>query len=189
MTNIVLPKLNQTGANEWADVQDNDEAIKKVVNGELDNGNLRTGAGIVAAKLASIGSEIKGFSVGSKSASEDLTLTSSYQDVPGASLEITPTVESKLIVLAAYNFTFTEHVQGFKYYGTLKVDSGSEQSNVAKLGGNNASFEATVFQPYVLTLSAAKHTINMRAKGEVNAAASPKVLKTNTGFVYLLLAA
>lgn len=53
MTNVVLPKLNQTGANEWADVQDNDEALKKVINGELDNGNLKAGAGIVGTKLAS----------------------------------------------------------------------------------------------------------------------------------------
>lgn len=52
MTNIVLPKLNQTGANEWADVQDNDEAIKKVVNGELDNENLKAGAGITDTKFA-----------------------------------------------------------------------------------------------------------------------------------------
>ncbi len=52
MTQIVLPKLNQTGVNEWADVQDNDEAIKKVVNGELDNGNIAAGAGIALSKLA-----------------------------------------------------------------------------------------------------------------------------------------
>lgn len=50
---MVLPKLNQTGANEWADVQDNDEALKKVINGELDNGNLKAAAGIVGSKVAS----------------------------------------------------------------------------------------------------------------------------------------
>ena len=51
MTDIILPKLDQTGDNEWADVQDNDLAIRDVVNGKLDNNNLRTGAGITADKL------------------------------------------------------------------------------------------------------------------------------------------
>ncbi|MGH2939561.1 MAG: phage tail protein [Solirubrobacterales bacterium] len=51
MTHISLPKVNQTGANEWADVQDNDEAIAKVVNGELDSENIIDGA-ITAAKVA-----------------------------------------------------------------------------------------------------------------------------------------
>lgn len=53
MTNIVLPKTNQTGANEWADVEDNDNAIAAVVNGALDNGNLAAAAAIVDTKLAS----------------------------------------------------------------------------------------------------------------------------------------
>jgi len=52
MTQVILPKLNQTGANEWADVQDNDVAIREVVNGGLDNDNLTGSAGITAANLA-----------------------------------------------------------------------------------------------------------------------------------------
>lgn len=51
MTHISLPKVNQTGANEWADVQDNDEAIARVVNGELDNDNIKVGAEISRSKL------------------------------------------------------------------------------------------------------------------------------------------
>lgn len=52
MTSIVLPKLSQTGANEWADVEDNDVAVRDVVNGKLDNGNLSGTAGITRANLA-----------------------------------------------------------------------------------------------------------------------------------------
>lgn len=52
MTHIVLPKTNQTGANEWADVEDNDQAIKNVVNGNLGDDNITTGAAIGLAKLA-----------------------------------------------------------------------------------------------------------------------------------------
>jgi hypothetical protein len=52
VTKVVLPRLNQTGANEWADVQTNDEAITQVVNGELNNENLSGSAGIIDANLA-----------------------------------------------------------------------------------------------------------------------------------------
>lgn len=53
MSLITLPKLSQTGANEWADVEDNDKAIRDVVNGDLDNTNLSGSAGITDANLAS----------------------------------------------------------------------------------------------------------------------------------------
>ena len=51
MTDVVLPHLNQTGTNEWSDVEDNDKAIRDVVNGELDNDNLAAGADIALSKL------------------------------------------------------------------------------------------------------------------------------------------
>jgi hypothetical protein len=53
MTDIVLPKLSQSGTNEWADVEDNDVAIRTVVNGQITNGNLSGSAGITDANLAS----------------------------------------------------------------------------------------------------------------------------------------
>lgn len=53
MTQVTLPKLNQTGVNEWSDVEDNDNAIITVVNGGLDNSNIAASAGIVDTKLAS----------------------------------------------------------------------------------------------------------------------------------------
>lgn len=52
MTQVNLPKKSQTGANEWADVQDNDEAIADVVNGELEDDNIAAGAAIAGSKLA-----------------------------------------------------------------------------------------------------------------------------------------
>lgn len=52
MTKVVLPRTNQTGANEWGDVEANDVAIREVVNGELDNENLKSAAGITRGKLA-----------------------------------------------------------------------------------------------------------------------------------------
>lgn len=52
MTDVTLPRLNQTGANEWADVEANDVALREVINGELDNENLKSEAGITGGKLA-----------------------------------------------------------------------------------------------------------------------------------------
>src|SRR6187455_2983289 len=53
MTKVVLPRLNQTGANEWADVESNDVALREVLNGGIDNENIKAGAGITREKLAS----------------------------------------------------------------------------------------------------------------------------------------
>lgn len=52
MTKAILPKLSVVGPNAWSDVQTNDEAIATVVNGELDNENLKSAAGITTAKLS-----------------------------------------------------------------------------------------------------------------------------------------
>ena len=51
MTQITLPNTSVTGANLWSQVEDNDKAIRDVVNGDLDDGNIATGADIDGAKL------------------------------------------------------------------------------------------------------------------------------------------
>lgn len=51
MTQINLPNLSVTGANLWSQVEDNDKAIRDVVNGNIDDGNIATGADIDGAKL------------------------------------------------------------------------------------------------------------------------------------------
>jgi len=52
MTLINLPRTNQTGPNEWEDVEANDRAIANVVNGQLTDENIRDGADISGLKLA-----------------------------------------------------------------------------------------------------------------------------------------
>jgi hypothetical protein len=51
VTQITLPNTSVTGANLWSQVEDNDKAIRDVVNGDLDDGNIATGADIDGAKL------------------------------------------------------------------------------------------------------------------------------------------
>jgi hypothetical protein len=54
MAHVNLPKTSQTGANEWADVEDNDQAIVDEVIGGLDNTNIDASAAIAYSKLASM---------------------------------------------------------------------------------------------------------------------------------------
>ena len=43
MTQIILPNQNITGANLWSQVEDNDQAIADVVNGDIGSDNIQTG--------------------------------------------------------------------------------------------------------------------------------------------------
>lgn len=60
MTKVTLPRRNQTGANEFSDVESNDDAIIEVVNGNIDNENIAANAGIVRSKLASDAKGLQG---------------------------------------------------------------------------------------------------------------------------------
>jgi hypothetical protein len=51
VTKLTLPRLNQTGANEWSDVESNDIAIREIINGEISNENIAAGANIARSKL------------------------------------------------------------------------------------------------------------------------------------------
>jgi len=53
MGKVTLPRTNQTGTNEWTDVEANDVRIIEEINGNLDSENLKAAAGITAAQLAS----------------------------------------------------------------------------------------------------------------------------------------
>jgi hypothetical protein len=47
-----LPRTNQTGVNEWGDVEANDARFRDEIDGLLDNANIKAGAGIAGSKLA-----------------------------------------------------------------------------------------------------------------------------------------
>jgi hypothetical protein len=51
MTLINLPNRNVTGDNLWSQVEDNDDAIADVVNGDITNVNIAAGANIAGSKL------------------------------------------------------------------------------------------------------------------------------------------
>lgn len=101
---------------------------------------------------------------------EDLTLTTSYQDVPGAKLEYTPPVAVNLHILTVFDFlaesTTPEHEPGGEpgeAFGSVKLDSAAEQTPLAKFDIDGLG-RATVSQVHSLALTAAAHTIKLRAK-------------------------
>jgi hypothetical protein len=97
-----------------------------------------------------------------------LALTVSAQDVPGTSLTITPTVASKLLVVGTFEFYL--NASGpilMNAQGLLSVD-GSLQTNVAQFRFSDSdaadhSANATVGQSWVVPLTAAAHTVKLRA--------------------------
>lgn len=128
------------------------------------------------------------FKPGRVSASGDLTLTTSYQDVPGATLSITPTVASTLLVWATADLegsTPTEIAVG-KAIAVLNVDSADRSEQLINgFLSTSAILRETVGQSFSISLTAAAHTIKLRAKMEK--LTSGKARETNTGFTYLLI--
>lgn len=121
--------------------------------------------------------------VGVKASSGDLTLTTSYQDVPGAALSITPVVASTLKVTAIFEFGPEGGASG-EMLGTLRLDA-EDQSRVARGGAASIGEKGTYSQIYALALTAAPHTIKMRAK---RVGASGACLAAGTAFLFELVA-
>lgn len=160
MTQITLPKQNQTGSNEWADVQDNDEAIANVVNGNLDNNNIAANAAISYSKLASIstGSILLGNGgtptvaqvQGHASIGNDGTVTvSSVSD----SAITTAKVNDSAITTAKINdgaITAAKITDGVLPYAKIKADAWTSYTpTIVGFGGTNPSLgNATVSAAY-----------------------------------------
>lgn len=118
---------------------------------------------------------------GIKAASEGLTLTETTQDVPGAKLEITPAVSSKLLVIPIFEVTGSA---ALSFAGTVKLDAAADEANAARLANTTIG---TTTQVYVLSLSAGAHTVKLRAK-RTNAEAAT-VSAPGTRFFHALFAA
>jgi hypothetical protein len=116
-----------------------------------------------------------------KTQNETKALEAAYIDVPGTTLEITPAVTSNLLVIA--NFKFKANNATDSLVGALNVD-GEDKPNTADWfpGVANALGTATLLYPIELT--AAAHTIKMRAKRA--AGTGGEVLATGTKMLYVL---
>lgn len=90
MTQVTLPNLSRTkaDANLFSDAVENDEALKKVVNSELDNENLKAGAGIVGSKLAEETIEAKKLAASAKELFPQNAVAGTYKIARGVTAEL-----------------------------------------------------------------------------------------------------
>lgn len=123
-------------------------------------------------------------SIGMKGMSADsLELTTSYQDIEGCKLDITPAVSSNLFIVAAFDMQVISE-SAPELLGAIKVDAEAERERLARLYAANGT-RATTILVDVIALTAAAHTIKLRTK---RVGGAGKVWKLGTGFGYLLVA-
>lgn len=114
-------------------------------------------------------------------ATSELKCTTSFQDVPGVSLEITPAVESLLkVTIAVYAMTST--TGGVK--ATISVD-GVDQTPKAPAYVPGVAGEISASQIYAVVLSPAKHTIKLRG---IKVSEGTGTISEFSGMLYELVA-
>lgn len=130
MTKVTLPRLNQTGTNEWSDVESNDVAIREVVNGELDTENLKAAAGITRGQLTAEAKPVTWYTP-KIIATEETRENVAYGTLTTAD-EITGVVvaENALLVVG-YIAQFKASVSS----GTAAIFLGSNQLKIMGAGG------------------------------------------------------
>ncbi|HET7455395.1 MAG TPA: hypothetical protein VFJ76_07740 [Solirubrobacterales bacterium] len=155
MTKAILPRTNQTGANEWSDVESNDAALAKVINGELDNENIAKAAGITREKLASDAKGIVGTWYTPKIINtEESRTNTAFGTMPTAD-EITGVVipENGLVVIG-YRAVAKSTVEAA---GTFAAFLGSNQIKAGVVAGSpevrQVNLTGTEFKPIGMTAS------------------------------------
>ncbi len=135
-------------------------------------------AGITSTKLAPTAGQVV--------CSVNTTVNSaSDTDITGATLAITPTVSSKLLVWAT--FDIGSGALNDVYVGYLDVD-GVNQTRSAILEATSATDRKTVHQSWVVSLTAAAHTVKLQG-ARASGAGSATYNANHTGFTYMLIAA
>lgn len=152
------------------------------------------------AELDNVAEALNGqFAGGSAAASEDLALTASYQDVPGASDSCVLEQAGLVLVNAVFDFNAAREsvgALGAVMLGELNVD-GSGQSATAiyapttmsTSGISGGGLRATVAQTWLLPLAPGNHTLKLRAKyASVGSGCTAKLFATHSRFSFLAVA-
>lgn len=124
-----------------------------------------------------------------KASSAKVVFTGETQDVPGASLNITPSVASTLLVTTAFNLLINDtEGKGITALGILDVDGVGQEIKVVYtiIGGvgDNQVSQATLSEVYAIPLSAAAHTIKLQVRSEGTGTGEC----TDARFLYMLIA-
>jgi hypothetical protein len=117
--------------------------------------------------------------MGEVDATGNLTLTGTAQDVPGATITLTPTVPGKLVVIGTFDFSVA--VSGEILGGYLNVD-GAALTQAALLSGPEN--RAAVTRQWTVSLTAASHTIKLQAYRVSGTSTAHLVNSTHSGFSY-----
>lgn len=172
---------------------------------DAPNGPAQIKALAEALDTLKLGSRNLKPTIGIKAVEKDLELTTSYQDLVlvGGDLAITPAVESKLLIASAFDLRATTGANSAgennvgRALGTIRLDT-EDQSRAARVevqrdGPTYRTYvRNTVVEVYLLTLSAAAHTIKMRAKKEAEGGTDANLAKAyaaGSAFGYMLFAA
>lgn len=146
---------------------------------------LANGA-IVEAKVgdAAVTSRKAKLTKGVVAATGNLALGEAFADIPGAKLEITPAVASRLFITAIFYIEVTglTHAEG-----TINVDGADNAAHAIVYRQAEGTPIMCGSQVYEVSLTAAAHVIKMRANRP--ALSSANALGTHTRFMYELVAA
>lgn len=183
----------EAGEGQLLIAQPGDVARFKALKGDAtlaEDGTLTVADGAITSRKAKL-------TAGIKSATEDLhPLSTSYQDVPGTSLEITPAAPSLLKVTAVFRLHTirSSGIEEPEAFGTVRIDSEDQsppanlQSNLATPGSATLETTATILQVYLLSLTTASHTIKLRAKSSKSVSGFSRCYAEGTRFLYELIA-
>jgi hypothetical protein len=157
---------------------------------DVSDAQVNASAAIQGSKLDTADGRLKK-TVGFVTATSSPSLTTSYQDVPGATVTFTPDVACYALVQAAFELEAHTDVVGAQVVSGILVVDGTPQGRGAYLAvtNNNAAnvvVGGTYFQTYRIALSAASHTLKLQAKKSSTDTAA--CYFDNTNFSYQLTA-
>jgi hypothetical protein len=144
-------------------------ADKAVTTAKVDDGAVTSGKAKLTAGQVVATSTLK------------LEKGAGYKDVPGATLEITPSVASTLLVIATFEL-MVEEVESIAE-GALVSDGKTFKSAI--WGPKTSGAFASVSQSYAVSLTAAPHTIKLQAR---SSGGLSYCFVGATGFLYELIA-
>lgn len=170
-------------------VNGTNDPIYKAVTGDV----AMSSAGVATIGDGAVTSRKFKPTVGVKVASEEKALAANpvFTQIPltGGNLEITPAVASNLIVLSHFSMRVHGITKPVELFGHMRVDAEDRAEAYDRSGAADSTLSALMLD--VIPLTAAKHTISMRAayeEGGVFSEGNPAATIDNR-FLYALVAA
>lgn len=117
----------------------------------------------------------------------ELELTEAWQDLAGTTLKLTPAVKSRLLIVTAFQFQNTGI--GGSCDGTISVDGVTDEVDSAGYGWGAQTAQSNLnglSEIYSVELTAAEHTIKLRAKCHIGEGFNEHRALKGCSFLYFL---